>query len=176
MITSPSNPILKVLIPLAGIIIIYIVARWKKVTKQDLLLNRPAIEDLLLWLFVWLVFIGITDYWFGWRGKFDFTIWHTQSLLNSVCRVLAVGFLGPVLEELIFRGTVFFRLRTSIKNEWFRMTLIALAWAFIHLEYNYETRLLIFANGLLLGTALIRSRSLYIPIIFHITWNLYAVW
>lgn len=176
MVTSPSNPFLKVLIPFLGIIIIYIVAKFKKIARQDVMLISPAIKDILLWLFVWLAFIGTTDYMFNWRGKFDFTIWRTQSSITSVCRILAVVFFGPILEELIFRGGIFFRLRTIIKNEWFRMSFIALAWACIHLEYDYETRFLIFGNGLLLGASLIKSRSLYIPIMLHIIWNLYAVW
>jgi CAAX amino terminal protease family. len=35
---------------------------------------------------------------------------------------------------------------------------------------------LIFVDGLLLGAARYRTKSVYVPIAMHLLWNLYAIW
>jgi membrane protease YdiL (CAAX protease family) len=43
----------------------------------------------------------------GWRGPWDFTAWRTAPLLVDAGRVLAVSILGPIAQELRFRGVLF---------------------------------------------------------------------
>ncbi len=65
----------------------------------------------------------------GWRGPWDITIWRQSPLFIDALRVLAVGILGPLAEELIFRGLLYGLLsRTRLGVIW---TIVFLAgfWA-----------------------------------------------
>jgi membrane protease YdiL (CAAX protease family) len=173
--TSPSDPLLKVALPAAALLFLFIVCKIRRISADDLLLKRPGASEALLWLALYVGFMLSTDYLLNWRGNFDFTIWRNQPLFVSACRIVAVAFLGPIAEELIFRGLIFLKLQKIIPNPWVRIALISLAWALIHLEYCLQIQGLIFVEGLLLGAAMLKSRSLYLPMVLHIIWNLYAI-
>src|SRR5690349_8559454 len=100
------NPFVKVLLPLVGLIVVLLLARFKYhfSYREDLQCKRPRVADLLLWVSAALLWMLGTDYFMNWRGSFDFKPWFDQPLHVSILRVLAVCFLGPVLEELLFRG------------------------------------------------------------------------
>lgn len=176
IVTSPSNPLLKVLIPVLALFLIFFLVKRKRVTAAELSIKAPKPGQVFFWLGIWLIFMLGTDYLFHWRGDFDFTSWKAQPLWVSICRVMGVGVFGPVAEEFIFRGFLFARIKKQVKNEWMAMLLVTFLWAIIHLEYNIPIIALIFVNGLLLGTSLLKTRSIFIPILLHIVWNLYAVW
>jgi membrane protease YdiL (CAAX protease family) len=52
----------------------------------------------------------------------------------------------------------------------------AAGWAAVHFQYDPATRVLIFLDGLVLGTARLRSRSTYVPIVMHALGNLYSIY
>jgi membrane protease YdiL (CAAX protease family) len=52
--------------------------------------------------------------------------------------------------------------------------LSALAWASIHGQYDWYGIVTIFALGLLLGAARVRTRSVVTPLVMHIAANLIA--
>ncbi len=111
-----------------------------------------------------------------WRGPWDFGPWRQAPLLASILRVLAVGILGPMAEELIFRGLLYGRLAKTRVGPVGTIVILALFWAVIHVSYDATVITVIFIDGLLLGAARWRTGSLLPPVLMHIVWNLYAVW
>lgn len=174
-----NNPFIKVLLPLFGIVALLLLCkkRLHYSLTNDLQLKKPPLLQLLMWLTLYLSWMLITDYFMNWRGAWDFGPWHAQPMHVSILRVLAVCFLGPILEELIFRGLLFYRFTKVLKiNHWVVVILLAAVWAAMHYTYSVPVIAVIFVSGILLGAAMVKSRSLIVPIIMHICWNLYAIW
>lgn len=173
-----SNPLVKLLLPVLGIVAIYFIAtkKLKYSLKQDLLFVTPKFRSLLFWIFLYLIYMLGTDMILNWRGPWNFQPWKEQTLFASIARVLAVGILGPIAEEMIFRGLLLTKLNQLKLNKWISLLIVTALWTVIHVDYSIEILVLIFFNGILLGLSLYLSRSLIIPIILHIMWNLYSVW
>jgi membrane protease YdiL (CAAX protease family) len=112
----------------------------------------------------------------GWRGPWDFAPWRNAPLMDDVGRVLGVGILGPVAEELLFRGVFYaWLIRARVRTVPTVMVLAAV-WSVAHLAYAPGVMGLIFVDGLLLGSARYRTRSLVVPMLMHVMWNLYVIW
>jgi len=92
-----------------------------------------------------------------------------------VLRVLAVGVLGPIAEELIFRGWFFGVLLKRVSPA-VTILLTAAGWAALHYAYGVAVLGVILVDGLLLGLARWKTRSVYPPIVMHMLYNLYAIW
>jgi hypothetical protein len=91
---------------------------------------------------------------------------------NFILEILLTGILVPIIEEIMYRGLVFDQLR---KNLPLSLALIfqALIFGLIHLNMVQGTYA--FMIGILLGVALIRSRSIILPIAIHMGTNLSGV-
>jgi len=173
-----SHPLMKVLLPLLTIALVSFITT-KKLHyswQRDLLLVKPAFKTLLLWILLFVGFMLGSDYVWHWRGPWNFQVWQEQTILTSIARVFAVGIAGPTAEEMLFRGLLLTRLNRTGLNRWISLLIVTSCWAAIHVDYSLWIILLLFGNGLLLGLSLYSSRSLVVPIILHIIWNLYAVW
>ena len=55
------------------------------------------------------------------------------------------------------------------------IVLTSLVWACIHLQYDAYQVSIVFAGGLLLGTARLRTGSLWPTIAMHVFWNIIAM-
>jgi len=174
-----NNPFVKVAFPVLAIVAVIVLSklRFHMSLRDDLMLRMPPLSQLFLWLAVSISWMLITDYFMNWRGAWNFEAWRNQPVYVSILRVLAVGILGPIAEELIFRGYLFNRLkRLKILNDWALIIIIAAGWASLHYTYSIPVISIIFVDGIFLGAALLKSRSLVVPILMHICWNLYAIW
>ena len=173
------HTLIKILLPLAAIIAVVLLARYKfhYSLKEDLQLRAPRFTPLIIWVSIAIAWMLVTDWLMNWRGPWDFTAWKEQPLLVSVLRVAAVCFLGPIAEELGFRGLLFRRMTGTGKiHPWLALTILAAVWALAHYTYTTAVIFIIFIEGIILGAALINTRSLIVPIVMHIAWNLYAIW
>jgi len=172
------NPVFKLLLPVIGISAVYFITtrKLKYSFKKDLLLVTPSARNLIAWGLIWVTWMIITNMILNWRGPWNFQPWKEQSLIVSVTRFLAVVILGPLAEELVFRGVMLARLNKFKLNKWISLTIVSILWAIIHIDYSFGIITLLFFNGILLGFSLYSYRSLVIPIVLHITWNLYALW
>ena len=161
---------------ISGAAIALVLFRTKQMPRAELGLVRPVAPVLTLALmllyFGWM--LG-TNALMGWRGPWDWTPWQAAPFLASALRVLAVGILGPIAEELIFRGWFFGLLRPRIGVA-ATLLLTSAGWAALHYDYSWAVMGVILVDGLLLGLARLTSRSVYPPIVMHILYNLYAVW
>lgn len=172
-----SNPAAKVLLPLAAIAVTLVLSRVRGLSlTQDLALVRPPLRPLLLWLVLALGWMLLTDFVLPWRGPFNFTPWQAQPLWVSLARVLGVAVLGPIAEELVVRGAIFSRLRAAGLPVSVVVAATAAGWSLLHSDYTSVVIAIIFGFGVLLGLARHYTRSLWVPILMHISWNLYAVW
>lgn len=173
------SSLLKVLMPLAAIAVIYLLAKYKYhySAREDLLLRRPRLLPAISWIAIAISWMLLSDWLVSWRGPWDFAPWKAQTFTVSALRVLAVCFIGPIAEELIFRGLFFRKLtKTGKLRPELAVIILAAAWALIHYTYTPAVIFIIFVEGLLLGFALIRTKSIYVPMAMHIAWNLYAIW
>ena len=171
------DPLAKVLVPLAGILVVVGVCRFRQISlAKDLRLVRPHLGRVLAWVALSLLWMLATNAALHWRGSWDFRPWQSQPLWVSAARVLGVGVLGPLAEELAFRGVLYFRLCRAKVPEGLVIGLVAAGWAGLHFAYPLAIIAIIFGEGLLLGLARRYAGSLWVPVLMHISWNLYAVW
>lgn len=87
----------------------------------------------------------------------------------------AIVVLGPVFEEVFFRGFLFAGLVRSRLGAAGTVVVTALAFAAIHLQYDLYGIATVFAIGLLLGWARLRTGSLTLTIALHVVFNLVAM-
>lgn len=172
-----NSPAVKVVAPLFAISLILVVSRRRTPDYRAVLaLYTPSLPRFLGWLTLYALWMLGTNALFHWRGPWDFTVWRNDSLLHDAARVLAVGILGPIAEELIFRGVLFTRLQQTRLGFPGALILTSVVWACIHFDYTWQEITLIAACGIFLGLARQTTRSIWTPIAMHILWNLYAVW
>jgi membrane protease YdiL (CAAX protease family) len=74
---------------------------------------------------------------------------------------------APVLEEVVFRGFLFAGLRRSRLGNVGAILVASLVWASVHVQYEWFYVGQVFALGLLLGAARLRTGSLIPPILMH---------
>ncbi|HSN56870.1 MAG TPA: CPBP family intramembrane glutamic endopeptidase, partial [Candidatus Sulfomarinibacteraceae bacterium] len=86
----------------------------------------------------------------------------------------AIVVAAPLFEELLVRGFLFEGLRRGPLGAPGAVVVTAAVWAAVHLQYDaYEVgTILVF--GIVLGTARLRSGSLWVPIAMHVLVNLIA--
>jgi uncharacterized protein len=168
---------MKILLPVLEIAVaLFAMYRWKAKRHEDFALTGPDPRQLILWVAIYVAWMLGSNFVWHWRGPWDFTVWKQASLLHDAGRVLAVGVLGPVAEELIFRG-FFYRIIERTRAGWpVAVVLTAVAWAGIHIQYTWPVLLLFFVDGVLLGLARHYAKSVWVPAAMHTVWNLFAVW
>jgi membrane protease YdiL (CAAX protease family) len=170
----------KTLVKLAVPLIVIAVAaliRWRRrLSWRDDVGIRPAPAGVTIaWMAGYAVWMLATNAAMDWRGPWDFTPWRTAPILVDAGRVLAVSILGPIAEELLFRGVLFGVLvrRFPVAPV---IVVLAIVWSLLHVSYDWSVIALIFVDGLILGVARDRTRSVIPPMLMHIAWNLYAIW
>jgi len=175
--TQLERTLVKVAVPLLVTAMVLVVARRRWLSwREELGLAWPGAKQAGLWLAIYVVWmLGSNAIW-GWRGPWDFATWAQTPLGVAMLRVLAVGVLGPIAEELVFRGGLYARLIGTRVGVTGAVVLLAAGWAVVHTSYSGGVVALIFVDGLLLGAARYYSRSVVAPILMHVAWNLYAVW
>ena len=90
----------------AGVIGI-VLFRTRNIPRAELGLVRPSLGLSALFVAIYLAWMLTSDSLIHWRGPWDWGPWLRTPLPAVVMRVLAVSLLGPIAEELIFRGWLF---------------------------------------------------------------------
>lgn len=138
-------------------------------------ITRPPLIPTLAFVALSIGWCVGTDLLTHWRGPWDFRPWQQAPFLASVLRVIAVCLLGPVVEELLFRGVAFSWLRERMAVAP-TIALTAVGWSLLHYAYDWWVIAIIAVQGVWLGLARWRTGSVFVPIAMHIAYNLYAVW
>jgi membrane protease YdiL (CAAX protease family) len=135
----------------------------------------PPLVPTIGFLAVYLAWMLGTDLLTHWRGPWDFRPWQQAPLLASALRVMAVCIFGPIVEELVFRGVAFSWLAERMQVG-LTIGVTALSWSLLHYDYAWWVIAIIFVDGLILGLARWRTRSVIAPAAMHMAYNLYAIW
>jgi len=146
--------------------------------KQYLALHRVSYRTLTFWLAVTalgLVCVNVLKYLTGQDvvSHYVTDAWQTLDWLPLLCFVGII--VGPLSEEVFYRGFLFAGLRHSPLGNLGAVLVTSAAWAAAHQQYDLFEMGFIFAGGILLGIARIRSESLYVPLAMHTLGNLVAI-
>ncbi len=92
-----------------------------------------------------------------------------KSMISQPMGFVALTLLGPVTEEIVFRGAILKQLSLSLSNHWKAIIIAALLFAVIH--FNPAQFVHAFLIGMLLGWICIKTRSIIPCILIHIINN-----
>ncbi len=91
---------------------------------------------------------------------------------NIVLLVIEIGIIAPLIEEIIFRGLIFNLLKKNMPV-WAALIIQAFLFGLAHL--NFIQGSYAFVLGIIMGLALMWSKSIYPPISIHIGMNLSGI-
>jgi membrane protease YdiL (CAAX protease family) len=169
-------PLTKVLLPAFAIAMMLFVAKRRKLSlANDLGFRSPVLFAAIGFLVAWLGLVSIEEVLTASVESANVKAWPTYTLLIVSLRILAIGVLGPIAEELAFRGLLMTWLRRTKLGIFGAIFISAAAWSLMHLQYAPILLLLIFIDGLVLGSARHFCRSIYVPIAMHIAGNLFSI-
>ena len=162
-------------VAVAAGISVAVLLRTRHLQRNEMGFVRPPVGLSALFVIVYLGWMLASDAAIHWRGPWDFRPWLQAPLAASAMRVLAVCILGPIAEELLFRGWFFGALQKRVGTG-VSIAATAVGWALLHYTYSWQVILVIVVDGLLLGLARWKTRSVFPPVVMHALYNLYAIW
>ena len=128
-----------------------------------------------LLLLATLVYAVVSGLWLGWV-KPEARDWVTlpKTTVPLFLAFLAIVGIGPLVEELLFRGWIFTALRTRLA---FVPALLITSgiFALMHFEASLLYALVVFPVGLMLGFVRERYGSIKASALFHSIYNLFAL-
>lgn len=131
--------------------------------KQNKKLN--VLEPILLGISVSLTYNIIVFYL---NTIFSFTNQFELSNLSIISQIISSGIIGPIIEELVFRGIVYNSLKES-NTKSFSIIITTLLFSIIH--FNIINSIYTIFVGLLLIYLYEKYKTLKAPIIMHISLN-----
>jgi len=171
------STLVKLLLPALGIVVLLTVTKRRGLSwREDLGLAWPSPRVFLLWIALWVAWVAASEVAIAALGIEPPAPWKPYPLYIVVMRVVAIGLIGPALEELVVRGLLFGKLSRTRLGPWGAIGICAAAWAVVHTQYDWKTMALIFLDGIVLGTARYRSRSTFVPMAMHMLGNLYSIY
>ena len=100
----------------------------------------------------------------------------TNSLLDKILLLLALGFIVPIYEEVIFRGVAFYRLKKTALGAIGAIIIPSIVFTLIHGQYDQvEIFISLFVFSCLVGLIRHLSGNLWYCIIAHMICNLLAI-
>jgi uncharacterized protein len=95
---------------------------------------------------------------------------------EMLVRLVGIVLVGPITEELIFRGAAFTQLaRTGLEASG-AIAVTAAIFAILHLQYGPGPVTMILIDGLFYGLARAKTGSVLVPLVCHMIGNSYAAW
>jgi membrane protease YdiL (CAAX protease family) len=145
-----------------------------------LALNRPRPGEIVFAVLCIIAFIIASDLLLVVSGRAlvpSYQIEAYQSAKDAgwlIGLLLAVIIVAPIGEEIAFRGFLY---RGLVHPGYEKITIvvIAIAWALLHIQYDWLGMVQIFAAGLLLGWVRWASRSTTLTILMHVMINVEAM-
>ncbi|PZD72342.1 hypothetical protein C1752_03929 [Acaryochloris thomasi RCC1774] len=160
-----------------GIGLIYFFVRLRRsiTVPQYLGLRGISVKTFVLWHIAFLGFLVLSELSMKLFHQSDqFMVEAFTSAHHLVPLFIAVVLVGPLFEELLFRGFMIPGIARSSLGPTGAVLISSGIWAVIHLQYNLFFMGILFGFGLLLGIAQLKTRSLYLPLAMHSLNNLIA--
>lgn len=126
---------------------------------------------LVVYNFVWL-FVSETLH-ENPAEEFLITSYKTAEIVPLYWFALVV--MAPLFEEAFFRGFLFEGLRASFLGGWGAVIMTSLFWMMVHIQYDWYGLLTIAVLGLIIGTARLKTESIMVSVLLHVTNNLMAM-
>ncbi|MDO6506066.1 type II CAAX endopeptidase family protein [Colwellia sp. 4_MG-2023] len=99
-----------------------------------------------------------------------------DSVMKVVLLFFVVGIIGPIFEEIVFRGFLFYKLKHVSLNPALIIVITSIFFTLIHNQYeNIEVLCLIFISSCLLGGIRQLTGNLWYSILGHIVMNFTAL-
>ena len=95
-----------------------------------------------------------------------------KNIGSIIFLILIVGFIMPIVEELIFRGVLYQALRSKL-SALFSILISSIIFAGIHGDIKYFVPILV--TGIVCSYAFEKTKSIYTPIGIHVLNNLFTV-
>jgi len=179
---SSSAPLNGLLVSLATIstaitcssLILYLASKTRIAIRDYLALKFVSPGRLVLWLVALLVFSYLSNVvasYFEHDIGSDFAQDLYQNAGNIYLLAFAVVIAAPVFEELFFRGFIYRGFADSRLGVVGAIVFTALLWTLVHGQYDWYTKINIFALGLLFGFARFRSGSILPSLLMHMLMN-----
>jgi len=163
----------KVLLPAIVIVFMVLVVAKKKLSlSEDIGFRAPNFAGAAAFFVFWLVLIAAEEL----LGQSTPKPWRDFPVGIIALRILAIGILGPIAEEIAFRGLLLFALKRTRLGVYGAIAVTSIVWSLVHTQYELPLLALLLFDGIVLGLARHFTRSIYVPIAMHITGNLFSVW
>ena len=163
----------------ACLLALFVIVKLKRgATLEDsLALRLPDPRALGRWMLALIAFAALSDGLTWLLGKPivpEFMEQAYRSADGKGALWIALLIAAPAFEEVFFRGFVITGLAASRLGASGAILLASLAWASIHTQYDAYGIATVFALGILLGAARVKTRSIATPIAMHMAANLIA--
>jgi hypothetical protein len=141
-------------------------------------LTRFSLRDLLLGVLLLAALAAVIESIKRLAGFDPVTTFETEIYATSRAEgwlpplILAIVVVGPIGEEIMFRGFLF---RGWVTADWrgaFAVVVITLLWSAMHIQYDWFGITQVFVTGLLLGWIRWRTASTALTIVLHMLVNL----
>lgn len=169
--------LMKAAIPAAGIALMLFAAHRNRLSLAgDVGFQAPKVVTAILFLLLWVMLIALEEWLAGSIADTHPKSWAGYSTGIVVLRILAIGVLGPIAEEIAFRGLLMALLRRTQLRIYGAILISAALWSCMHFDYSPILLAIIFLDGIALGFARHITRSIYVPIAMHIIGNCFSIY
>ena len=170
------STILKVALPALAIGLLLLACKRRQFSLvEDIGIRPPRLFAAATFLILWVCLIAVEEYASSNIPGSQAKPWPEYPGYIVALRILAIGLLGPIAEELGFRGLLMAWIRRTRLGIVGAIVITAALWSAMHLQYSPALLTLIFLDGIVLGLARYYSRSLLLPIVMHIGGNLFSI-
>lgn len=167
----------KILLPAFAIAVMLFAARRRRLSYGgDLGLRAPEPKPAFLFLVLWVCLMIFEEYVTQAVDGAQAKPWPVYPTYIVFLRVLAIGLLGPIAEELAFRGVLMGWLCRTRIGFYGAIFVAATLWSVVHFQYAPVVMLIISIDGIVLGMARHFSKSLLVPITMHIMGNCFSIY
>ena len=142
-------------------------AKWFDMISFGMLSKKQLLLFIEVFLLTVLVNIGYHTFFSVVSGASAQHLEETSRGL-SLSFIVSVTVLGPIQEELIFRG---FLQGAVFDNSWLGLVLTSSLFSFMHGPYDVPSFFYYLLGGLLLGFAYKKSQNLWVSTLVHMSYN-----
>ena len=159
-----------IIIPYIIIFVIYAIIFTKKYKNNNIKENKLSITKILLLIMIGILFITIYNITVSKINQIILFTTFDTSNINIIQYILLTTIIGPILEELLFRGIIFNELKKF--NPQMKSILIT-SFLFSIMHTTILQIIYAFALSFMLIYVYQKYKTIFAPIIMHITSNLF---